>query len=343
MIHLDKNMRLVANKTLIISNQIFEKLGCGALCYKAYISKDNDSKLYIKANSLLINSVNDFIQPRFEYWEHKNENINHQIILDNIKLNNEIRVYVPQSMNTSPLSIKSLLGNDMVITLKDGNLWHELVCSAVEIKLGQPQPIVKVYMPNYIMHTPPYQSSTLSKFRLCKQYEKFNIDKSSYRELCFVQFSIEHLYSIEVKGKNNILPIQLNEDESDVTWRIGCIMFSQMQLSVSFDGKIIYGNYFSGIEELGGRRTSNGWENEFCEDRAFYYKTFELIYDIQKYIDDLPIRFEVINAVVQINDVFDNELCQKEIIIKFKEQISLKKISEILELDIQGIEYSYYK
>ena len=331
--HLNKNMRLIDNKTLIISNHIFEKLGCGALCYKAYIYKDKDSKLYIKANSLLIDNVNDFIQPRFEYWEHKNENINHQIILDNIKLDNEIRVYVP-------LSIKSLLGNDMVVTLKDGILWNELVCYAVEIN----KPNVKVYIPYYFNYTPPYESSTISKFRLYKQYERIKIDESSYRELCFVQFPIEYLYSIEVKGKNNIPPRQLDEYAKDVTWRIGYVMFSQIQLCVSFDRKIIYGNYSSGIEQFGGRRTSNGWEDKFSEDSAFYYKTFELIYDVQKYIDDLPIRLEVVNAVVQINDVLDNELCQKEIILKFKEQITLKRISEILEFDdIQGKNYTYYQ
>lgn len=335
-------MRPIVNKTLIISNQIFEKLGCGALCHKAYVSKDDESKLYIKANSLLIDNVNDFIQPRFEYWEHKNENINHKLILDDIKLNNEIRVYIPQSINTSPLSIKSLFGNEMIVTLKDGNLWFELVCKAVEIIMGHPKPMVKVYIPHNI-HTPPYQSSTISTFRLWKQYERINIDRSSYRELCFVQFSTEFLYSIEVKGKNNIPPIQLDEYESDVTWRIGYITLSQIQLSVSFDRKIISGNYYSGIDEFGGRRTSNGWESKYSEDRAFYYKTFELIYDIQKYIDDLPIRVEAINAVVQINDVLDNELCQKEIIVKFKEQITLKRISEILELDIRGIEYTYYQ
>ena len=185
-------MRPIVNKTLIISNQIFEKLGCGALCHKAYVSKDDKSKLYIKANSLLIDSVNDFIQPRFEYWEHKNENINHKLILDDIKLNNEIRVYIPQSINTSPLSIKSLFGNEMIVTLKDGNLWFELVCEAVEIIMGHPKPMVKVYIPQYI-HTPPYQSSTISTFRLWKQYERINIDRSSYRELCFVQFSTEFL------------------------------------------------------------------------------------------------------------------------------------------------------
>lgn len=246
-------MRPIVNKTLIISNQIFEKFGCGALCHKAYVSKDDESKLYIKANSLLIDSVNDFIQPRFEYWEHKNENINHKLILDDIKLNNEIRVYIPQSINTSPLSIKSLFGNEMIVTLKDGNLWFELVCEAVEIIMGHPKPMVKVYIPQYI-HTPPYQSSTISTFRLWKQYERINIDRSSYRELCFVQFSTEFLYSIEVKGKNNIPPRQLNEDESDVTWRIGSITLSQIQLSVSFDRKIISGNYYSGIDKLGGKK-----------------------------------------------------------------------------------------
>ena len=335
-------MRPIVNKTLIISNQIFEKLGCGALCHKAYVSKDDESKLYIKANSLLIDSVNDFIQPRFEYWEHKNENINYKLILDDIKLNNEIRIYIPQSIDTFPLSIKSLFGNEMIVTLKDGNLWFELVCEAVEIIMGHPKPMVKAYIPQYI-HTPHYQSSTTSAFRLRKQYERVNIDRSSYKELCFVQFSTDFLYSIEVKGKNNFPPRQLNEDESDATWRIGSIMLSQIQLSVSFDCKIISGNYYSGIKEFGGRRTSNGWESKYSEDRAFYYKAFELIYDIQKYIDDLPIRFKAINAVVQINDVLDNEQCQKEIIVKFKEQITLERISEILELDIRGIEYTYYE
>ena len=32
-------MRPIVNKTLIISNQIFEKLGCGALCHKAMCLK----------------------------------------------------------------------------------------------------------------------------------------------------------------------------------------------------------------------------------------------------------------------------------------------------------------
>lgn len=338
--HWDKNMRLIANKTLIISNYIFEKLGCGALCHKVYVSKDEESKLYIKANSLLIDDVNDFVQPHFECLEHMN--INHKIILDDIKLNNEIRVYLPQSINTPPLSIKSLFGNDMIVTLKDGDLWYELICDAVEIIMGHPQPMVKVYIPQYI-HTPPYQSSTINTFRLWKQYERVYLDRSSYKEQCFVQFSTKFLYSIEVKGKNNIPPRLLNEEESDVTWRIGSIMFSQMQFSVSFDRKIIYGNYSSGIEEFGGRRTSNGWESKFSEDRVFYYKTFELIYDVQKYIDDLPLRFEAINAVVQINDVLDDEHCQKKIIVKFKEQITLKRICEILEFDIQGTEYTYYE
>ena len=333
---------IVNHKTLIISNHAFEKLGCCALCHKAYMSKDDDSKLYIKANSLLINNVNDFVQPHFGYWEHKSENINHKLILDDIRLNNEIRVYIPQSIETSPISIKSLFGNDMIVTLKDGNSWHELICDAVKIIMGHPQPMVKVSIPQYI-HTPPYQLSTISTFRLWKHYERVNIDRSSYRELCFVQFPTEFLYSIEVKGRNNIPSIQLNEDESDVTWRIGSIILSQIQLSVSFDRKIIYGNYCSGIKQFGGRRTSNGWESKYSEDRAFYYKTFELIYDIQKYIDDLPIRFETINAVVQINNVIDNELCQKEITVKFKEQITLKRISEILEFDIRGTEYTYYE
>lgn len=52
-------MRSIDNITLIISNQIFEKLGCGALCHKAYVSKDDESRLYIKANSLLIKSEID--------------------------------------------------------------------------------------------------------------------------------------------------------------------------------------------------------------------------------------------------------------------------------------------
>jgi hypothetical protein len=328
------------SKTLIISNNIFEKLGCCALSPKAYVSKDEENNKYIKANSLLINNVNDFVQPRFEYWEYKDESINYNLIIDEVSSNKEIRVYLSQSKKNSPISIKSLLGKYLVITIKDGNLWAELVCEKVIIMTGAK--IVRAYSP-YNIYTHSLESSAVSKFNFIKRSESISIDRSTYRELYYVDFPIEQLYSIEVKGKNDMPPIQLGEDETDATWRVGSIMFSQIQFSVSFDRKIISGYYSSGIQEFGGRRTSNGWENHYCETQAFYYKAFELIHDIQKYIDDLPKRLEGTNAIVQVSGVIDNEACQKRITIGFNDSMSLKSISEKLDLSLQGKEYGYYQ
>lgn len=82
----------------------------------------------------------------------------------------------------------------MIVTLKDGNLWFELVCEAVKIIMGHPKPMVKVYIPQYI-HTPPYQSSTISTFRLWKQYERINLIEVVIES--YVLFSFQQNFYIQ--------------------------------------------------------------------------------------------------------------------------------------------------
>jgi hypothetical protein len=154
---------------------------------------------------------------------------------------------------------------------------------------------------------------------------------------------VEHLYSIEVRGKLSIASRELKENETNANWRIGSIPFSHLNLRVDFDRKIIFGNYSSGIEEDGGRRTSNGWINTYSETEAFFYKSFELLLYLQQFIAELPQMMKPINGVVEIKDIPKNNNYQKEIIIKFGQELNFQDINQILNFDIQSFERRFDK
>lgn len=55
----------------------------------------------------------------------------------------------------------------MIVTLKDGNLWYELVCEAVDIIIEHSQSIVKVRYPLYIHIMNDVILINLESFRQC--------------------------------------------------------------------------------------------------------------------------------------------------------------------------------
>lgn len=172
------------------------------------------------------------------------------------------------------------------------------------------------------------------------------VPKKYYWDSCtfyqnFVEISAELLYSIEAKGYVD-MPSRRFTHYGERLWSLNEISFSQMILKVDFEKKIVYGNY-SNVEELdGGRRTSNGWENKYLNRNATYYKTFELIFDIHKFIENLPDRLRVINGIVQIKDTFNKASYQKDIIINYKEPLIFKQVNDVLQFETDGSEYIDY-
>lgn len=330
------------NKTLTISNNTFEKLGCYALTSKAYLSKDSESRLYVKANHLLIENINRCFQVQNGSSKH-NSDIYQDSIVDIITQNNDIKVY-------APLSIKSILGKILLVTLWDGNSWNELICKTVEI-VDYPKPNVKVCLyPDY-----DYEHSldgvnklTLNKLHLASELVVIPHEydwkpyRVSYQQ--FVHFPIDILYSVEVKGeieKREIdLPTKQFSHEGERSWNLNDISLTQIKLTVDFDFRRIYGEYLK--EELfGGRRNSNGWINRYLVKRALYWKKFELIFDIQKFIDDLPELIKIINGSIQIYNNYKNT--EKTIEIIFKEDLNFEQINKVLQFNVNGSTYTYYE
>ena len=331
-------MSMVVNsKTLKISNYKFEKLGCCAISSKVCFVRDDNSRLYVKAHSILINSISDFIQPKFGYSEYNDGSINYNSLLEKAKSDFGIRIY-------PPLSINSLMNEDLLVTLRDGNSWHELICRKIEI-VGYPNPIVKVYSkPHLTLSSNTVNKYTIDSLHLTERMEE--LPKEYYWDNCisyqrYVIFSTELLYSVEAKGKIDI-PLRRFTEYRETAWCPNEISFSQMILTIDFDKMIIYGNY-SDVEELpGGRRTSNGWENKYLNRGVTYYKTFELIFDIHKFIENLPNCLGAINGFVQIKDTFNKAPYQKDIIINYKEPLTFKQINEVLQFETDGSEYIDY-
>lgn len=329
----------INNKTLEISNHKFEKIGLCALAPKAYILKDETSRLFVKANSLLINDLSSY------FCRNKpNEFIDHIANLDKTNSNEEVRVF-------APLSIKSLRGKVVVVTLWDGNSWHELICKTVDIPEHSQANVTVCLYPDLTSETTLYDevnNLTIKNLHLNSSLTEIPHEFDwkpycvSYQRL--VQFPAHLLYSVEVIGETEIriidLPPRRFTHEGERSWNLSDILFSNIRLTIDYDSKRIFGNYVN--EELfGGRRNSNGWINKYLVKRAYYWKNFELISDIHRFIDELSKCLEAIDGTVTIFKSYKNT--EKTVEITFNKSMKFEKINEVLQFNINASMYTYYE
>ena len=332
-------MTPINNKTLEISNHKFEKLGFCALASKAYILKDETLRLYTKVNSLLINNL-----PNYLNLSKQNEVIDYITNLDKANSNEEVRVF-------APISIKSLLGKVIVVTLWDGNLWYELICKTIDIPEHLQANVTVCLYPDLTSQT--IISDDVNHFTIKNLHLNTSIKEIphefdwkpyyvSYQR--FVQFPADLLYSVEVKGEIGIriidLPPKRFTHEGERSWNLNDISFSQIYLTIDYDSKKIFGNYIH--EELfGGRKNSNGWINQYLVKRAYYWKNFELIFDIHQFVDKLFKSLEAIDGTATIYKNYKN--IESTIEITFNKSITFERINEVLQFNVNGSMYTYYE
>lgn len=332
-------MASINNKILEISNHKFEKFGFCALAPKAYISKDETLRLYTKANSLLINGL-----PNYFRYAKQNEVSDYIANLDKANSNEEVRV-------SAPLSIKSLLGKVVIATLWDGNSWHELICKTVDVPEHSQENVTVCLYPDLTSQTTlsdEVNNFTIKNLHLNSYLKEIphEYDRKPYYVSYqrFVQFPADLLYSVEVKGETEIriidLPPKRFTYEGEHSWSLNDILFSQIQLTIDYDAKRIFGNYIN--EELfGGRRNSNGWINRYLVNRAYYWKNFELIFDINRFIDELSKSLKAIDGTAAIYKNYKNT--ESTIEITFNKSISFEQINEVLQFNVNGSMYTYYE
>lgn len=330
-------MASINNKTLEISNHKFEKLGFCALATKAYISKDESSRLYTKANSILIDCLSNHFRPAKQ-----NEGIDYIAKFDKANSNEEVKV-------SAPLSIKSLLGKVVIATLWDGNSWHELICKTVDVPEYSQENVTVCLYPDLTSQTTLYDevnNFTIKNLHLNSFLKEIPHEFDwkpyfvSYQR--FVRFPADLLYSVEVKGEAEIRiidpPPKRFTHEGERSWSLNDILFSQIRLTIDYDSKRIFGNYIH--EDLfGGRRNSNGWINEYLVERAYYWKNFELIFDINRFVDELSKSLKAIDGIATIYKNYKNT--ESTIEITFNKSIAFEQINEALQFNVNGSMYTY--
>lgn len=336
---------MLNERTLLITNPLLAELGCHALSGKIRLSEDK-RKLCLKANSMIVGDIGKFVQAKSGSRESADGRLGCDGLLDDLKSNCELKVFPPIGISPQP-------GKQMVVTLWDGKRWNELVGEKVEIwrdlhacvfvgdVLSEPI-YIKVYL-SYDSGAGKVNRATMANLHLTQKDEavRENYYDPVIRYRYTVKFPAKLLYSIETRGKTVIPPEKFTE-QWESRWTPDSVLFASLRLTVDYDRKIIYGNYWDDGEIPGGRRTSNGWEDKYRFRKAFFYKSFDLIFSLEEYIGRLPDSLAAIGGTVRLGGQDDGFRLSRSLTVEFEKELPFAKINEILQFDVSGSEYHYY-
>ncbi len=336
---------MLNERTLLITNPLLAELGCHALSGKIRLSGE-ETKLCVKANSIVVDDIGKFVQAKSGSRESADGRLGCDELLDGLKSNRELKVFPPIGISPQP-------GKQMVVTLWDGKRWNELVGEKVEIwrdlhacvfvgdVLSEPI-YIKVYL-SYDSGAGKVNRATMANLHLTQKDEavRENYYDPIIRYRHIVKFPAKLLYSIETRGKTVIPPEKFTE-QWESRWTPDSVLFASLRLTVDYDRKIIYGNYWDDGEIPGGRRTSNGWEDKYRSCKALFYKSFDLILSLEEYIGRLPDSLAAIGGMVRRGGQDDGLSLSRSLTVEFEKELPFAKINEILQFDVSGSEYYYY-
>lgn len=333
---------MLNERTLLITNPLLAELGCHALSDKIRLSEDK-RKLCVKANSMIVDDIGKFVQAKSGSRESEDGRLGCDELLDGLKSSRELKVFPP--IGISPQS-----GKQMVITIWDGGRWHELI--GEEVHIGRDCVFVGDVLTEqtYITVCLSYDSgagkvnrAAMANLHLTQKDEavRENYYDPVIRYRHTVKFPEKLLYLIETRGKTVIPPEEFTE-QGESRWTPDSVLFALLRLTVDYDRKIIYGNYWDDGDIPGGRRTSNGWEDKYRSCKAFFYKAFDLIFSLEEYIARLPESLAAIGGRVLCDGQNDGFRLSGSLTVEFEKELPFAKINEILQFDVSGSEYYYY-
>lgn len=334
---------MLNERTLLITNPLLAELGCHALSGKIRLSGE-ETKLCVKANSIVVDDIGKFVQAKSGSRESADGRLGCDELLDGLKSNRELKVFPPIGISPQP-------GKQMVVTLWDGKRWNELVGEEVSIKSDYvfiggvltEATYIKVYL-SYDSGAGKVNRATMANLNLTQNdeavRENYYAPVISYRYT--VKFPAKLLYSVETLDKIVIPPEKFTE-QGESRWMPDSVLFASLRLTVDYDRKIIYGEYWDDEDMFpGGRRTSNGWEDKYCFRKAFFYKSFDLIFSLEEYIGRLPDSLAAIGGMVRRGGQDDGLSLSRSLTVEFEKELPFAKINEILQFDVSGSEYYYY-
>lgn len=281
---------------------------------------DKIGSIYVRASSMHIDDLRSF-----------NSYLGRDLIYRKILEDGELRIY-------PTLRISSITGKELLITLKEKNVYYELICGS-EVIIKEDRTLeAKYYLFNKQLFNNEINKLTSQNLKL-EKYWWINYNEGT------VVVPIEFLYSIETLGETNL---QLTQPSCEhyyncVLWTPNEIEFTEIRLNINISNKFIYGCYYKSVlvKAYSGRR-SYGWVDKYSTQEASFYKKFDLLYNLKEYFKELPILLERINGVVQINSS-ENVFLPNEFIIKFNEKVTFSEINKLLDFTVEGYEYIEYQ
>lgn len=328
------------DRILKISNPTFDRVGCFATANKIIFPRDCDSNGNIKVNALVLSDLFGLV--------HSQNNDYGCLSIDDLFLEIKDKGYICFShYNCS--QIQSLFEKPIVVTIIKNNELYELICNRIVQVRGD---VFKLYLNNSVNPVSRESYHNLNRKELERMHISEHMEEipkkhywDSITSFCYyVELSIKDVYSIESIGKTFIEEREFTEF-GEKFWTPDDIVFKSLNLVIDYEKKIISGSYSDTFEGMGGRRTSNGWEDKYISQYAFFYRSFDLISLMNAYIKELCEHFSNLNAKTEVDkNIIDSSRLSltNHIGICFSKPLTFKEINEVLRFNVSGSTYYYY-
>lgn len=242
-----------------------------------------------------------------------------------------------------PYEIKSLYSGLLVLTLIKDNQLSELVCKCVKLNSR--------WLENYnsILEEPAGIALT-AEVDLYHQILGFDINSIACDRFKFnagieridsLVIPLNILHSIECYSSKQYVDVNMPDDAK---WMdVNKIKINDIKLRIDYESKIIFGEYYKTGKAGCGRRTSNGWESCIFHKVVKFHRSFELMFEIDKFLESLPRQLQSVEGnleEVEKSTVSRDGDFEKYIRLSFAKPIGLGYLIRLI--DFYGTSYEYY-
>ena len=304
----------LSERTLVISTPETEKLG---MCFlsdklKFEITDAIPNVQQIKLSQFLINNTN---------------------IFQNSYYANDAKIFIAKLQSEGQLcisenyTVRSLNNYELLITLKTPDGYYELECE--QFSPG------KAFINNRIVSG--FNNRTCSLLNLRVSTDLLYRCVGLPLRPIIIPPTIQ-IYSIEVKGHYHI-PIGKRDpnDPKDSFWSFSPDMKTQnISLNYDYENKCIYTIYNRTYKTNSGRRSSDGWQEQYVTYYAKGMKFFSTRSDMKTFI--FLINGKLLNHQILIKDLRNNLNSEMtgHIDIDFINEVSYSELHKILGLVVNG-------
>lgn len=304
-------------RTLVITTAALEEFGISFFSEKLVVqsSEDNPDDRYIEMERFMMERAVLFTSPY-----HTKEAT---AFLQKLQADRRFQL-------RHHYTVQSIYGHNLLITLDTPQGFLELECYR--------------YRPGYAYLKYPTTSKLNDRTCDLLGLKKTNIIETLPGETeQLLHIALPHslrIHSIEVKGHHHIGYPDLPEDASYWTPTLDATR-TWTGINYDYETKQIY-TEFSRDERTGrGRRTSNGWENEFASYHAKGMRYFDTRQDLKEFLESIPATLQEAGIIVTEVNPYSTSPEKGYINFNFSEPANYYLYHRVLGLVVHGSCYTY--